>query len=77
MCKVSLGSSGNGEKVSVFPSEMESVMPRKNDRVKIMGGALRGRIGKLIGVDVKDGIVKLEDNLDVKILDLAILAKMM
>lgn len=41
-----------------------------------MGGAHRGTTGKLIGVDGTDGIVKLEDTLDVKILDMGILAKL-
>lgn len=73
-CKVSLGSSGNGETVTVLPNEIEMVVPRKSDKIKIVGGALRGRNGKLMGVDGSDGIVKL-DNLDVKILHLTILAK--
>lgn len=60
----------------VLPSEMEVVIPRKFDRIKIMGGVLRGATGKLIGVDGTDGIVKVDDTLDVKILDLAILAKL-
>ncbi|KAG2330161.1 hypothetical protein Bca52824_001341 [Brassica carinata] len=74
-CKVSLGSSGEGDTIMALPSELEIVPPRKNDRVKIVGGQFRGSIGKLIGIDGSDGIVKIEDNLDVKILDLAILAK--
>ncbi|KAJ0233254.1 putative transcription elongation factor SPT5 1 [Hirschfeldia incana] len=74
-CKVSLGSSGEGDTIMALPSELEIVPPRKNDRVKIVGGQYRGSIGKLIGIDGSDGIVKIEDNLDVKILDLAILAK--
>lgn len=73
---MTLGSAGNGEIITVLPNEIELVLPRKSDKVKIMGGALRGRSGKLIGVDGSDGIVKLEDNLDVKILDLGILAKL-
>lgn len=40
-----------------------------------MGGAYRGATGKLIGIDGTDGIVKLDDTLDVKILDMVILAK--
>ncbi|KAF3506052.1 hypothetical protein F2Q69_00002575 [Brassica cretica] len=74
-CKVSLGSSGEGDTIMALPGELEIVPPRKNDRVKIVGGQYRGSIGKLIGIDGSDGIVKIEDNLDVKILDLAILAK--
>lgn len=75
-CRVALGSGGNGETVTVHPNEMEVVAPRKNDKIKIMGGSLRGATGKLIGVDGTDGIVKVDDTLDVKILDLAILSKL-
>ncbi|MED6151687.1 hypothetical protein PIB30_084763, partial [Stylosanthes scabra] len=75
-CKVALGSSGNGESITALPNEMEAVVPRKSDKIKIMGGALRGSTGKLIGVDGTDGIVKVDDTLDVKILDLVILAKL-
>ncbi|XP_062098611.1 putative transcription elongation factor SPT5 homolog 1 [Humulus lupulus] len=75
-CRVVLGSGGGGESMVAVPGEMEAVVPRKNDRIKIMGGALRGATGKLIGVDGTDGIVKVDDTLDVKILDLAILAKL-
>lgn len=75
-CRVGLGSSGNGEVITVPANEIEMVVPRKNDKIKIMGGALRGMTGKLIGVDSTDGIVKVDDTLDVKILDMVILAKL-
>ena len=71
-----LGSNGSGDTVIVLPSEMEIVPPRKSDKIKIMGGSLRGFTGKLIGVDGTDGIVRIDDSLDVKILDLVILAKL-
>jgi transcription elongation factor SPT5 len=74
-CKVSLGSSGEGDTIMALPSELEIIPPRKSDRVKIVGGQYRGSTGKLIGIDGSDGIVKIDDNLDVKILDLALLAK--
>ncbi|KAK7351044.1 hypothetical protein VNO77_10188 [Canavalia gladiata] len=74
--RVALGSSGNGETITALPNEIEAVVPRKSDKIKIMGGALRGATGKLIGVDGTDGIVKVDDTLDVKILDLVILAKL-
>ncbi|ESW09521.1 hypothetical protein PHAVU_009G134600 [Phaseolus vulgaris] len=74
--KVALGSSGNGETITALPNEMEAVVPRKSDKIKIMGGVLRGATGKLIGVDGTDGIVKVDDTLDVKILDLVLLAKL-
>ncbi|XVF39134.1 hypothetical protein PTKIN_Ptkin01aG0011300 [Pterospermum kingtungense] len=75
-CKVALGSNGSGDTVIALPSEMEIVPPRKSDKIKIMGGSLRGFTGKLIGVDATDGIVRIDDSLDVKILDLVILAKL-
>lgn len=71
-----LGLSGEGETVTALPSELEIVAPRKSDRIKIIGGAQRGAAGKLIGVDGTDGIVRIDDSLDVKILDMAILAKL-
>nr|XP_023877084.1 putative transcription elongation factor SPT5 homolog 1 isoform X2 [Quercus suber] len=75
-CRIVLGSSGNGETITVLPNEMDVVVPRKNDKIKIMAGVLRGATGKLIGVDGSDGIVKVDDTLDVKILDLVLLAKL-
>ncbi|MCL7034964.1 hypothetical protein MKW94_004064 [Papaver nudicaule] len=75
-CKVSLGSGGNGEIVTALPHELEMVVPRKSDKIKIMSGAQRGSTGKLIGIDGTDGIVKVDDTLDVKILDMVILAKL-
>ncbi|CAL5384561.1 unnamed protein product [Camellia sinensis] len=75
-CRIALGSSGNGETLTVLPNEIEIVVPRKSDKIKIMGGAQRGSTGKLIGVDGSDGIVKVDDTLDVKILDMNILAKL-
>lgn len=41
-----------------------------------MGGTQRGATGKLIGIDGTDGIVKVDVTLDVKILDMGILAKL-
>ncbi|XP_043717650.1 putative transcription elongation factor SPT5 homolog 1 isoform X2 [Telopea speciosissima] len=75
-CKVALGSTGNGEMVTALPNEMETVVPRKSDKIKIMSGTQRGATGKLIGIDGTDGIVKVDDTLDVKILDMIILAKL-
>ncbi|OAY23542.1 putative transcription elongation factor SPT5 homolog 1 [Manihot esculenta] len=75
-CRVILGANGNGETITALPSEIEIVVPRKSDKIKIMGGAHRGATGKLIGVDGTDGIVKVDDTLDVKILDMVILAKL-
>ncbi|KAK2991598.1 hypothetical protein RJ640_026999 [Escallonia rubra] len=67
---------GNGETVTSLPNEIEIVVPWKSDKIKIMGGAQRGATGKLIRVDGIDGIVKVDDTLYVKILDMVILAKL-
>ncbi|AEE82631.1 putative protein [Arabidopsis thaliana] len=75
MCKVSLGSGGEGDTIMVPSSELEIVRPRKSDHVKILGGSYLGLTCKLIGIDGLDAIVKIDGNLDVKILDLALLAK--
>ncbi|KAG6521396.1 hypothetical protein ZIOFF_018513 [Zingiber officinale] len=75
-CKVAVGSAGNGETMTVTPSDVEVIRPKKSDRIKIMNGVMRGATGKLIGVDGSDGIVKLDDTYEVKILDLVLLAKL-
>ncbi|KAF2308837.1 hypothetical protein GH714_021617 [Hevea brasiliensis] len=75
-CRVVLGANGNRETITALPNEIEIVVPRKSDKIKIMGGAHRGATGKLIGVDGTDGIVKVDDTLEVKILDMVILAKL-
>ena len=62
--------------ITVLPNEIELIPPRKSDKIKIMGGAQRGSTGKLIGIDGSDGIVKVDESLDVKILDMGILAKL-
>ena len=41
-----------------------------------MGGPQRGQTGRLVGIDGSDGIVKVDEYLDVKILDMNILAKL-
>ncbi|XP_057795574.1 LOW QUALITY PROTEIN: putative transcription elongation factor SPT5 homolog 1 [Salvia miltiorrhiza] len=74
--KIALGSSGNGDVVTALPNEIDVVPPRKADKIKIMGGVHRGATGKLIGIDGTDGIVKVDDTLDVKILDMVLLAKL-
>lgn len=72
---MALGPSGHGDTVIVTHSEMELVVPKKTDRIKIVTGDLRRSTGKLIGIDGADGIVKMDDTLDIKILDMSSLAK--
>ncbi|EER88041.2 hypothetical protein BDA96_10G096000 [Sorghum bicolor] len=75
-CRVALGSSGNGDMVTVLPNEVEVIRPKKSDKIKILNGNFRGYTGKLIGIDGSDGIVRLDDTYEVKILDMVILAKL-
>ncbi|XP_057873734.1 putative transcription elongation factor SPT5 homolog 1 [Cryptomeria japonica] len=75
-CKVSLGPSGNGEIITASFSEIEIILPKKSDKIKIVNGEYRGGTGKLIGIDGADGIVKIDDTLDIKILDMSNLAKL-
>lgn len=74
-CKVALGLTGTGDITTVSLLEMEHVVPKKSDRVKIIQGELRNATGKLIGIDGADGIVKMDDTLDIKILDMSNLAR--
>jgi transcription elongation factor SPT5 len=72
MCKVVLSRS---ETISVPFEFLEPVKPTKKDRIKITRGELRGHTGSLIGIDGADGIVKMDTNLDIKILHLGHLAR--
>jgi transcription elongation factor SPT5 len=62
--------------VTVLPNELELIMPKKSDMIKILSGNFRGFMGELIGIDGSDGIVKLDDTDELKILDMLILAKL-
>lgn len=75
-CRVALGPSGDGDIVTVNQAEMELVLPKKTDKIKIVSGEYRGFTGKLMGIDGADGIVKLDETLDIKILDMSSLSKM-
>lgn len=56
--------------------QTEPLVPRKNDRVLVLVGDSRGARGKLIGTDQGDGIVKMDADSDVKILELTALGKL-
>jgi len=42
--------------------------------VKVIKGEFKGKTGTLIGIDNRDGIVKMEENLDIKLMDISFLA---
>jgi len=58
------------DRVSVPKASLHLEPPKKKDRVKVLGGEHREEIGLLIGIDGLDGIVKMDENSDIKILDL-------
>eukprot|EP00245_Coleochaete_scutata_P016187 TRINITY_DN746_c0_g2_i1.p1 TRINITY_DN746_c0_g2~~TRINITY_DN746_c0_g2_i1.p1 ORF type:complete len:1066 (+),score=270.70 TRINITY_DN746_c0_g2_i1:65-3262(+) len=74
ICKVALGAEGEGNVVTASHGELELVVPVKGNKIKIMTGENRGEVGKLVGVDGSDGIVKTA-SLDIKILDMSSLGK--
>ena len=56
-----------------FFAPADTVLPApavKKDNVRIIGGELVGRTGLLLGIDGDDAIVKVDDTLDIKILQL-------
>lgn len=57
-------------------AELTRAPPGKKDAIKILAGEQRGQTGQLLGVDHSDGIVKLDANLDIKILALEHLARL-
>ena len=75
LCRVALGSQDNGDELIATANELEVVRPKKNEKLKIMNGSMRGVTGKLIRVDGPVGIPRVEGSLDVKIVDMVILGK--
>jgi transcription elongation factor SPT5 len=64
---------------SVPEADARHVQPDKNDKVIVTSGdneVARGSTGTLIGVDDADGIVKMDSDLEIKILPMAMLAKL-
>jgi len=57
-------------------AEIEVVRPAKREKLLIIDGEWRGSKGTLIGIDGADGIVKMAENSDIKILYLDACAKL-
>lgn len=64
----------SGAFTTVPAEDLEAVPPQKNSSVIILQGDLSGHTGKLIGIDGRDGIVKMDKNSDIKIVDMPWLA---
>jgi transcription elongation factor SPT5 len=60
-----------GETQTIPVAELTQVAVRKRDRVRIMDGENTGQTGQLIGIDGNDAIVKLDRDLDIKIVVLS------
>jgi len=71
-CKVSLDS---GETINISISQLKVVQPSRKDPIKILRGPFRDRTGTLIGIDILDGIVKMDHNMDIKIFHLTELGR--
>ncbi|XP_078489937.1 transcription elongation factor SPT5 isoform X4 [Ciona intestinalis] len=61
--------------VSVPGNSLEPVIPVKNDKVKVILGEDRETTGELISIDDKDGIVRMDQDKQLKILQLRFLGK--
>lgn len=74
-CRVTLPDRGN-ETITVPNDMLEAVQPAKRDRLRVVGGNFAGECGSLVGVYGNDGIVKMDVNLEIKILPMTSLAKL-
>ena len=74
-CRITLPDRGD-ESLTVPSDVLEPVAPGKRDRLRVVGGGFSGESGVLIGVYGNDGIVKMDVNLEIKILPMTTLAKL-
>jgi transcription elongation factor SPT5 len=65
----------NGETCSVPIDFLQPVRPEKRHMVKILDGDSKDKIGSLISVDGADGVVKLLNGSEFKVMPMSILAK--
>lgn len=65
----------DGEEVQIPIADVQRMAPGKKDDIKVVSGQQAGETGVLIGIDGEDGIVKMDTNSDIKILDLESLCK--
>jgi len=65
----------DGAQEDVNIADVQRLAPGKKDMVVVVSGQLAGENGILIGIDGEDGIVKMDINSDIKILDLESLCK--
>ena len=63
------------EELDIKVADIKRCVPGKKDLIKVVSGVLAGETGSLIGIDGDDGIVKMDTNSDIKILELECLGK--
>ena len=61
--------------VSVGNDNLSPVQPQKNHKVKVLHGDDQGHTGELISIDGNDGIVRMDADQQLKILQLKFLGK--
>lgn len=64
----------DGAMITVPSEDLELVPAQKNSTVIILRGDLKGMTGKLIGIDGGDGIIKMDLNFDIRIVDMPCVA---
>jgi len=62
--------------VSIAAEHLQPVQPSRGDRVKVIMGEDRDSTGSLLSIDSQEGVVKLDQNGDVKMLQLKYLCKL-
>ena len=62
--------------VSIAPDHLAPVQPTRNNKVKVIMGEDRESTGTLLSIDSQEGVVKLDQSGDVKMLQLKYLCKM-
>jgi len=66
----------SSEVMTISAEYLQPVRPEKKQNLIVIAGEYKGQRGQLIGIDVGDGIVKLEGGLDFKIMTMSLLAKL-
>ena len=66
---------GNGETQSIPVEFLEPVRPEKRNSVKFIGGDYKDGIGTLISMDGEDGVVKLQNGSEFKVVPMKFLGK--
>ena len=64
-----------GETIRIPDSHLKAVIPEKKDRFKIISGENRGKSGNLLSIDGHEGVVKIDENDEILMMNLDSLAK--